>query len=365
MRNVLLATTAIALVSSAGTASAQQSVLERVLGAVESVNTSPDVTGVFANTASNVGETAFGTTTEVPVTLEAGDVISFTYTGSGSGAFSGTVVAEVNADGSVDVLNEDEVGSSDVTAIEGGSGVTVAIGAQVYQTSSGTRTLVDSAIDSGIGTAGGLGSSNAVFATVDTGTYGIDGSISNVVDRIQDATASVGSNVEATSNVTTNFGSMATTALGAVNTGEIGLGTNQDVQEAVADASTAVDAVVTQVGTDVGETVVSVNSALNTMGVNGSIENTITGVNASVASIDPETFGSGGLAPVGSGGTIDLANIGNLLGTIETTALGAVNTGTIVSGVNNQVSSTVASITGNSATNMFGETPAPDPTPSE
>ena len=141
---------------------------------------------------------------------------------------------------------------------------------------------------------------------------------------------------------------MATTVLGAVNTGEIGLGTNQLLEEALSGTSEAIRSTLTQVGTQTGQTVLALNSALNTMNINGSISNTFEGVNASVASISPDQ-----LDILSVNGIVTLTGLGDLMGSMETTVLGAVNTGTIVSGVNNQVTGTVAGIVGNSATNMF------------
>ncbi len=327
----LLATTAVALVATAGAASAQ-SVLERVLAQTTALG---EVTGIFSNSADNIGASGFGTTTteEVAVTVAAGDVITVDD--------GGPVTGTVQADGSL--VDADGNTIPDIT---------VQIGAQLFRDTDGTNTVADSSLTGAAG-ATGLGGATAVFQTVTTDNtqFGINGSITNVANRIDTATANVENQVTAIDSVTANFGNMSTTVLGAVNTGEIGLGTNQDVQEAISGTSEAVKSLVTQVGTQTGQTVLALNSALNTMGINGSISNTFEGVNASVAAISPDVLE----IVADANGAITLTGVDQLLGTMSTTVLGAVNTGTIVSGVNNQVTGTVASITGNSATNMFGE----------
>lgn len=244
----LFATTAIALVAMAGTASAQ-SVLERVLGEIDNATNLAQVNGTFANIAENIGTSGFVTV----YANEAGNVL----TEAEYDAISGTTAAE---------------------------GYT----AQVIE--------VD-----------GLG--------------GIDGSITNVIDGIEEATqeAVASATVSATEwNMPTfEFGDMATTALGAVNTGEITLGVNSAVDEAKTTSTQAVAAVMDQLGGSADTGAIVLNIASNMTGINGSISNTMTEVNGSI-------------------------------GNLSTTALGAVNTGTIVSGVN----AAVAGIVGTSGASV-------------
>ncbi len=79
-------------------------------------------------------------------------------------------------------------------------------------------------------------------------SMGIDGSITNVVDGIGAATqaAAAGASISATEwdMPTLNFGDMATTDLGAVNTGEITLGVNSAVDQAKTTSTAAYFAVV-------------------------------------------------------------------------------------------------------------------------
>lgn len=178
----------------------------------------------------------------------------------------------------------------------------------------------------------------------------VDGSITKTASRIETAMFNIDDTIGTIGTVTARFGNMATTVLGAVNTGEIAIGANQAVDEALSSTSEAISSTVTQVGTRADQTRLAVNSALNTMGIDGSIENTFEGVNGSVAAISPDV-----VEIVAQGGMIEMVGLDRLLGSMETTVLGAVNTGTIVSGVNNRVAGTVAGITGNSGTNMFEE----------
>lgn len=135
---------------------------------------------------------------------------------------------------------------------------------------------------------------------------GIDGSITNIVTGVTEATeraaALAGVSAMEMAIPTVDFGDMATTALGAVNTGEIALGVNSSVDEAATRTSRAVSAAMTQLGGDAEVGALVLNIASNVTSVDGSISNTLLMVNGTV-------------------------------GNISTTALGAVNTGTITSGV--------------------------------
>jgi hypothetical protein len=133
----------------------------------------------------------------------------------------------------------------------------------------------------------------------------IEGSINNTVTGVVEATAVALAGVtSATDSIvpTLDFGDMATTALGAVNTGDIVLGVNSAIDEAETTYTNAIYAALTQIGGSVDTGAVVINVASNMSAVDGSITNVMSQVN----------------------GTI---------GNLSTTALGAVNTGTIVSGV--------------------------------
>ena len=102
---------------------------------------------------------------------------------------------------------------------------------------------------------------------------------------------------------TMELGNMATTVLGAVNTGDIALGVNATLSEAQTRSSKALSGAVEQVGGSADRAALVLNVAANMTWIDGSISNSLTGVNSTV-------------------------------GTLSTTTLGAVNTGTITSGVN-------------------------------
>ena len=144
---------------------------------------------------------------------------------------------------------------------------------------------------------------------------GINGSIANIVTGLSvqthQAAATAGGSANTLALPTLNFGDITTTALGAVNTGEIILGVNANADETTARATHAVSSAITQLGGADASGVVVINIAANMTGINGSITNALTMVN----------------------GTIDNSS---------TTALGAVNTGTIISGVGATVQDIVA-----------------------
>jgi hypothetical protein len=139
---------------------------------------------------------------------------------------------------------------------------------------------------------------------------GVDGSVTNIISGVtgisQQAVANVSDMATTIALPTLTSGNMITTALGAVNTGEIVLGLNANVDDATARTTHAVSSVMTQLGGANASGVVVINIASNVTGINGSITNALTMVN----------------------GTID---------NLSTTALGAVNTGTIISGVDAKV----------------------------
>lgn len=137
-------------------------------------------------------------------------------------------------------------------------------------------------------------------------SMGIDGSITNTVNGINQATqqaiASASASATEWTMPTLNWGDMSTTALGAVNTGDITLGVNQAVDQAKTTSTAAYSAVAGQIGGDAATGALVLNIAANMTEVNGAIANTMNEVNGTV-------------------------------GDLSTTALGAVNTGTIKSGV--------------------------------
>ena len=144
---------------------------------------------------------------------------------------------------------------------------------------------------------------------------GIDGSITNVVMGLTQHTQRVvaDASTEAIEFEVPSlaFGDMGTTALGAVNTGEIALGVSSAVDQAKTRRTYAVSSAVDQLGGSADTGVLVLNIASNMTGIDGSIANTMYSVNSTV-------------------------------GALSTTALGAVNTGKITSGVDAVVNGIVS-----------------------
>ena len=256
----LLATSALAIIAMSGAASAQ-SVLERVLSQIDNSTNLAPVNGTFANIAENIGG---GATTNY---MDAnGDVIS-----------QSQYDAAVNA--ALDSIAATADGAGTITGYVYGG------------TSYASMDLAVSAAEQDI-------ADNYTAFQVSDG--GIDGSINNTLDGISAATQeAIAGTVTATewNMPTVDLGDMATTALGAVNTGDITLGVNSSVDEASTSTTNAVSAVMNQLGGSADTGAIVLNVASNMTGVNGSINNVMNEVNGSV-------------------------------GNLSTTALGAVNTGT-------------------------------------
>ena len=312
----LLATTAIALAMT-GAASAQ-SVLERVLGQIDNATNLASVNGTFANIAENIGgsQTVYNNSTTgetlTPEEYQAlfDSAVATDYTVIAANAYyvnpiDGTFITEGQYL-ALSTADQAAYTSANGYATDGaGNFITAAELAALPADAAALQTQIDGF--------------NAVTVA---GLSGIDGSISNVIDGITDATQTATAGVVDAVEYnmpTLNFGNMATTALGAVNTGDITLGVNSSVDDAKTTSTQAVSTVMEQIGGSADTGAIVLNVASNMTGVAGNITNTMTEVN----------------------GTI---------GNLSTTALGAVNTGTIVSGVN----AAVNGITGKSGqTNGF------------
>lgn len=160
---------------------------------------------------------------------------------------------------------------------------------------------------------------NGTFVNIaeNAGAGGIDGSILNIVEGVRTATQVSIANATAIEYdlPTLNWGNMSTTVLGAVNTGEISLGLNAAVEDAMTRSTRAMQIDLVQIGGSDATGALVLNVASNMTGVNGRIQNNMMAVN----------------------GTI---------GSLSTTTLGAVNTGTITSGVNGVVQGIVGQTSG-------------------
>ena len=307
----LLASTAV-LVAFAGAASAQQSVLERVLAQVDNSTNLASVNGTFANIAENIG----GTTTVYydsasNETLTAAELEELQ---------ASPVQTDYTVIAATDYVSAD--GTSTITAAAYGllsaadkAGYVLAGAAAYYVAEDGSGAVIAAA------EYGGLYANTAALdlvvdayeAVTVSGLEGINGSINNVINGLDTATmvAAVGS-ITATEYLlpTIDLGNISSTVLGAVNTGEITLGVNQAVDQAKTTSTGALSSVIDQIGGSADTGALVLNIASNMTGVNGSINNTMTGVNGSV-------------------------------GNAATTVLGAVNTGTITSGINAAVAGIV------------------------
>lgn len=343
-----------------------QSVLERVLGMVDNASNLAQVNGTYANIAENLGGTGVVETmvpgqVEQNNILDEGELVLIGYiyfqdstsAGSGTGdaveiigstgvgsdirfgngdavygvaGASGVQLGEVTyfddgeSDGTGYVISSvpgsdyaTELGAEDEIASASGAvgdiGISVSLGSSLYSvtgdgfgaTLTNQSSLGGPTLDIAVELVDGMVPSLMEVQ----GFYGIDGSINNTVAGVVESTARVTASLASATEFTLptmNFGDMATTALGAVNTGGITLGVNSAVDEAKTTYTNAISAALTQIGGSVDTGAIVINVASNMSAVDGSITNVMDQVNGSI-------------------------------GTLSTTALGAVNTGTIVIGV--------------------------------
>jgi hypothetical protein len=331
--NKLLATSAIALVALSGAASAQ-SVLERVLTQIDNSTNLASVNGTFANVAENIGG-ATAVNTYAAQAVSTGSSGTALAADSSQAMYDAWVAGTTVADSAVSetgdlVYYNPTTGQlirtadyNNLTGTQRTGFVTVTAGDYIIVNADGTY-------DTATGTAATLATDIAArntdliaaaegVTTAYTGTIeGINGSINNTISGLTAATQeAIAGTVTATDwgTPTVNLGDMATTALGAVNTGDITLGVNSAVDNAQTSTTTAISNVMNQIGGSADTGAIVLNVASNMTGVNGSINNTMASVNGSI-------------------------------GNLSTTALGAVNTGTITSGVNAAVQGIVGSTAG-------------------
>jgi hypothetical protein len=368
-----------------------QALLERVLSQIDST----EVTGIFANSADNIPvieiirtrteTTEVISTDTLPLTLQAfldgadtGVDPARVYIGDGPGAvtlqqyltsgtlpsyryygFTGAPPADARVVGAdvpdgaggfrriyilADRLGNDRLDSVAVSLIAAAEGLTLTFtdfdGRSPSDYTVTTTTFVDTEVS---------------FTDLFAGR--INASVTNVLSGLDGPTAAT-STTGATEAVNAIIGNISTTGLGAVNTGDITLiGSTQeitnDIDRATAGTSEAIrqtiDHTITQVGTTAGQTVVTINSALNETDVNASVLNAMTGVSTTIGRSGFEIALSDTNVTAVAG--MDADAIGALTGGIRTTALGAVNTATIISGANDTVTGVVTSIVGNAAVN--------------
>jgi hypothetical protein len=313
----LLATSALVVIAMTSAASAQ-SVLERVLGQIDNSTNLASVNGTFANIAENIGGTSSEPGyTKDGVTLTEAQLDAFA-------AAAGEVAYADSLGGATQPTNDTGLNGLPLTTddkyIVAGDPPTfndTLYDADVlaWNNYQDALTNYNDAVLDAI-TARGNAISNYASdqgwtpTTIEyAGVFGVDGSINTTITGISDAVAqatefaNAGAATAYEFNLpTVNIGDLSTTALGAVNTGEITLGVNSAVDEAKTTSTQAVSSVMNQLGGSDGTGALVLNVASNMTGVNGSITTVMSDVNGAIASA-------------------------------ATTALGAVNTGTIVSGV--------------------------------
>jgi hypothetical protein len=322
-----------------------QSVLERVLGQIETATNLAPVNGVYANIAETNFAEQLVQGPEIPVTLEYAPPSTILWDLDGDGYIragdigstftrgDGTELGDVLDDLDIDSITVNLDGSLTIVAPDAADDIVIEmadIGGQYYGdefNGGDPETLyffrdylvvaryygfLGEGFEYVLSVPGNIAFKERLEAVTRHETFlvpyshTIDGSITNIITGITDATyvatASIATATEFTIP-TFDFGEMATTALGAVNTGDITLGVNSAVDEAETTYTNAISAAFTQIGGSAETGAVVLNVASNMSAVDGSITNLMSQVDGSI-------------------------------GNLSTTALGAVNTGTITNGVN-------------------------------
>lgn len=307
----------------AGCASAQ-AVLERVLGQIDS---GTSVAGIFANTADNTSSTRniiVETETQTPATIvdaKESDVLFFVSSNYGP-TFAvtadqiGTTFAAppgrnwstitVNSDGTITIVDTDS-DPTDIYSFFDPTGAQLLFAVQDNNTAStdfSEYRIFDNGTTRFIATPAAADAANyegagieQVFKTevsqstrVERVSADINASVTNIVQR-QAGLETPPADIVAVSSVAALVGTISTTALGAVNTGDIALsgatlGLTDSVERAVGSAGVAVqqrvDAVITQTGNQTDAAVLVLNAALNSSGVNGAVLNVVAGLDSEI-----------------------------------------------------------------------------------
>ena len=324
-----------------------QSVLERVLGEIDGATNLAQGNGTFANIAESILTTRVETvSTETNLASAASGVRVFAITGGGPsgrgtywvsvGQLGTTIPAEVTgfyddvvvaADGTVSIVNATDLVTGDSydvrdvrltasTTIDDTAGIAATLSGGDIVFSDGTSSfLANSAVGLAAGWAPVL---QQQLVTVPLSSV-IDGSVTNIMNGVTEATAEIVISAGSASEFftpTIDIGDISTTTLGAVNTGNISVGVNSTVDEALSSSTRGIQISMAVVGGSADTSTMMLNVAHNTSAIQGNVTNTLVAVNGSV-------------------------------GDVNTTALGAVNTGTI----NNGVNAVVQGITGMAGVN--------------
>jgi hypothetical protein len=314
------------------TATQAESVLERVLGQIDGATNLAQVNGTFANIAESVLTTRVETvSTETNLASAAPTVRIFEITGPGpsgggtywvsAGQLGTTIPAAVTgfyddvvvaADGTVSMVNATDMFTGDsynvrdvtltaLATITDTAGIAPTLSGGEIVFSDGTNSyLANSAVGLAAGWVKVPQLANVSVSSV------IDGSVTNLISGLTIATASAVTSASSASEfamLIIDIGDISTTTLGAVNTGEIAVGVNSAVDEAMSSSTRAIQTSIGIVGGSSDTGAMMLNVAHNTSAIQGNVTNTLVAMNGSV-------------------------------GNVNTTVLGAVNTGTIANGVN-------------------------------
>ncbi len=317
-----------------------QSVLERVLSQIDGSTNLAQVNGVYANIAESVLLTnpVENTTPLVIADAEPSDILFFIRNNYGptrtvTAADIGTTLIvpysaiTLNADGSVSTVDTDgdptdvwsffdPSGSQLLFAIQDGNSATIDFSEyRIFDDGTARRITTVAAAAAANYEAAGFSQTFETSVSQEFIFTTIDGSVTNIIEGVTESTKeAIAGAATATeySIPTINIGDIATTALGAVNTGDITVGVNTAVNEASSSANRAISASLTVVGGSADTGTLMLNVARNTSSIQGNVNNTLIAVNGSV-------------------------------GDVTTTALGAVNTGTITNGVDTVIQGIVGS----------------------
>lgn len=351
-----------------------QALLERVLTQITFAG--GDITGIFANTADNIArqyevlpltlqayldgeETGVdpsrvyigdGPLTTLADYLATGALPGFSYYSGGGAAppADARIVAAEVPDGAGGTRTVYVLGRADGSDFVDGIAAAEISGAEGF-------VVTESDFDTATGAEYGR-TEVALLDTVFGSTERVEGRIdASVLNVLSGAAAAAAAQSAVSDRLSATIGNIGTTGLGAVNTGEIllrgaGIALDETIARALGGTSAAIEsrvsAAVTQAGTATGGTLIALNGALNTSGVEASVISVMSGLDVTIGR-------SGFEAAVGDStfaelSALDPAMISALTGGVGTTALGAVNTGGIVSGTQTLVQGVISGIVGSS-----------------
>jgi hypothetical protein len=361
-----------------------QALLERVL---TQIGSSVPPSGIFANTADNSGafrDILVETETEVPALLgdaSGSDVLFFVRNSYGptfsitadqiGTTFSappgrGWSTITISNDGTITATDTDGDLADTYTFSDpsGGQVLFTIPDNNSFNTDFSEYRIYDNSADRFIATPATAEAANyegagfdQVFKTELTLTTGVEAVASDinasVLNVLSGAAAAAAAQSAVSERLSATIGNIGTTGLGAVNTGEIllrgaGIALDETIARALGGTSAAIEsrvsAAVTQAGTATGGTLIALNGALNTSGVEASVISVMSGLDVTIGRSGFEmALGDSTFAELSA---LVPAMFSALTGGVGTTALGAVNTGEIVSGTQTLVQGVISGIVG-------------------